>query len=109
MGQQVLQGQLHTLEFEQIFQLSQGNLKEALVGELKALGYKLQNLLTHFFSLLSCGCCHSVFCVRAKAPGVNNLTDFPAAAQAKPGHFWRLQSILCIIQITNTAMAWFHF
>lgn len=40
MGQQVLQGQLHTLEFEQIFQLSQGNLKEALVGELKALGYK---------------------------------------------------------------------
>ena len=40
MGQQVLQGRLHTLEFEQIFQLSQGNLKEALVGELKALGYK---------------------------------------------------------------------
>ena len=40
MGQQFLQGQLHTLEFEQIFRLSQGNLKEALVGELKALGYK---------------------------------------------------------------------
>jgi len=40
MDQMVLQGQLHTLEFEQIFQLSQGNLKEALVSELKSLGYK---------------------------------------------------------------------
>ena len=40
MAQQILQGQLHTMEFEQIFRLSQGNLKEALVGELKALGYK---------------------------------------------------------------------
>ena len=40
MGQQILQGQLCTLEFEQVFQLSQGRLKEALVSELKALGYK---------------------------------------------------------------------
>lgn len=43
MGQQVLQGHLHTLEFEQVFRLSQGNLKEALVGELKALGYKTKS------------------------------------------------------------------
>lgn len=40
MYQKILKGQLHTLEFEQIFRLSQGNLKEALVAELKALGYK---------------------------------------------------------------------
>lgn len=40
MYQQILQGELHTLEFEQVFRLSQGNLKEALVDELKALGYK---------------------------------------------------------------------
>lgn len=43
MGQQILQGQLHTLEFEQVFRLSQGNLKEALMGELKALGYKTKS------------------------------------------------------------------
>lgn len=40
MYQQILKGELHTLEFEQIFRLSQGQLKEALVAELKALGYK---------------------------------------------------------------------
>ncbi len=40
MGQRILQGKLHTMEFEQIFRISQGQLKEALVRELKAMGYK---------------------------------------------------------------------
>ena len=40
MSQRILRGQLHTMEFEQVFRLSQGRLKESLVGELKALGYK---------------------------------------------------------------------